>query len=99
MAARMRLPWHPKYVGTPADTSDMSGWERFWLWLEWEARWTRPWAGDLSLWWCYNVRRFPKPPPLPTIEDDPVAQALGFVPMKDAGRALLERQRKREGEA
>jgi hypothetical protein len=91
----MRLPWHPKYVGTCADTSDMTGWERFWLWIKWEARWTRRWAGDVSLWWDHNVRGFPK---RPAWEDDPVAQALGFVPMKDAGRALLERQKKREGE-
>jgi hypothetical protein len=38
---------------------------------------TKRWVPKLSLWWHYNVSRYPKPPPL---ELDPVAMALGLVP-------------------
>lgn len=85
----------PKDEGTSADTSAYSVRDRFWLWLLYEARLTRSWAWKVTVWWGYNIRHYPEPPPW---LDDPVAQALGFVPMKDAGRELLERQRKREDE-
>ena len=37
---------------------------------------TRRWVPTVDKWWCYHVRRFPKPPPMAL---DHVAQHLGFV--------------------
>ena len=43
------------------------------LWLSYYWLPTRGWFARLASWWHYNVRRYPKPPPL---DLDPVYQRL-----------------------
>lgn len=57
----------------------VSAWARFYWWP------TKRWLPKVEAWWLYNVRRYPKPPPL---DLDPVYQRLfgADVSRDDASR-------------
>lgn len=50
--------------------------DKFTTWLNYYWRPTRGWTAAVAMWWAYNVRRYPKPPPFVL---DRVAQHLGLV--------------------
>lgn len=71
--AKKVVPLHPD--------DEPSLWYDFTHWAEFYCPLTRRWMPKVSLWWHYNVRRYPKPPPL---DQDRVYQRL-FPPCPDCG--------------